>query len=321
MCGMLLFLGLTFIVPHANLYAQKVTTVTLIPMWSPQTQFAGYYVAQEKGMYEKYGINAVILRGGPEQDPVEYLKEKKADIGIMWLSAGIKHRSEGLRIVNIGQFFQHSGLLFVAMKKYGIVSLQDIQGKKISIWPGDLGMEPNIFLKKYNLTPIVLDQGYSVNLFLRNGVDIISAMSYNEYHMLWNFGFDEQYLTIIPFREHGLDFPEDGFYVLEQTLAEKSDILNRFVQASREGWMYAFDNPEEAVDIVLSRMREIRIPANKVHQMRMLETIQQSIMSGDEAEIGTLQPDMYELICRTLLENKAISSIPPFIEFYRKMDH
>jgi NitT/TauT family transport system substrate-binding protein len=305
---------------HDILYAQQLTTVTLIPMWSPQTQFAGFYVAQEKRIFEKYGIHAVILRGGPEQIPIEYLKEKKADIGIMWLSAGIKYRSEGLKIINIGQFFQHSGLLFIAMKKSGISSPKDMQGKKLSIWPGDLSIEPDLFLKQYKISPFIIDQGYSVNLFLKEGVDVICAMSYNEYQMLHNFGFDEQDLTIFPFRDHGLDFPEDGLYVMEETLTEKSDILKRFVQASQEGWIYTFDHPEEAMNIVLARMREIKIPANSVHQKRMLETIKQIIMPSDASKIGTLLPDIYEITGRTLLENGIISSIPEFTEFYYKMD-
>ncbi|MFC1511594.1 ABC transporter substrate-binding protein [Candidatus Latescibacterota bacterium] len=313
---------LLFLVVTANLlHAEQLSTITLSPMWRPQAQFAGYYVALEKGIYGKYGIEVIILRGGPEYVPFQYLYEKKADVGIMWLSSGLKERSNGAKIVNIAQFSQHSGFMFIAKKKTGIASPLDLHGKKISIWPGDLSIQPEIFLKKYNLSSNVIEQGYSVNLFVQDGVDVICGMSYNEYHMLYNFGFDTQDLTTFSFSEHGLDFPEDGLYVLEETLAVKHEALQRFVQASREGWKYAFDHPDEAVDIVLSYMRKYSIPANRIHQQRMLNTIKQLMTIDGAPGTGVLSPTIYEQIGRNLMQNNIINTIPEFSEFYHEMDY
>jgi len=83
-----------------NLYAQEETAlkeVTFIPHWSPQAQFAGYYVAQEKGLYKKYGLDVKIIEGGPEEIAPEYLLSKKADFAVMWLSQGMQKKSQRKR--------------------------------------------------------------------------------------------------------------------------------------------------------------------------------------------------------------------------------
>jgi NitT/TauT family transport system substrate-binding protein len=67
-------------------------------------------------------------------------------------------------------------------------------------------------LRKYDLTVQVVPQSFSVNLFLRDGVDVASAMWYNEYHTILNCGIDPDELTTFFFHEHGLNFPENGIY-------------------------------------------------------------------------------------------------------------
>ena len=107
------------------------------------------------------------------------------------------------------------------------------------------------FFKKYNLQVKVIPQSFSVNLFLRDGVDVASAMWYNEYHTIINSGLNPDELTPFFFHEHGLNFPEDGIYTLEKTFKKDPALSCAFVKASIEGWLYAFSHPEEALDIVL----------------------------------------------------------------------
>jgi len=54
---------------------------------------------------------------------------------------------------------------------------------------------PRAFFEKYDLDVQVVRQSFSVNLFLRNGVDVASAMWYNEYHQLLNAGLNPEELT------------------------------------------------------------------------------------------------------------------------------
>ncbi|MDD5242893.1 MAG: ABC transporter substrate-binding protein, partial [Syntrophorhabdaceae bacterium] len=179
----LVFSVTLFPLSMSALYAETtLQSASFIPQWSPQAQFAGYYVALEKGIYQKYGINLNIKMGGPYSVPADLLEKGEVDFGTMWLSTAVQKRSQGVRLVNISQIVQRSALMLVAKKGRGIQKPEDINGKKVGLWRDEFRLQPLAFFKKFNLHVKIIPQSYSVNLFLRDGVDVASAMWYNEYH-------------------------------------------------------------------------------------------------------------------------------------------
>jgi NitT/TauT family transport system substrate-binding protein len=168
---------------------------TFLPQWKPQAQFAGFYVAKEKGFYERHGIDLILLQGGPSSPSSAFLLEGKADFATMWLSNAIRMRSGGHGIVNVGQIMQRSALMLVAKKSSGILRAEDINDKKVGLWGEDFQIQPRAFFKKYDLHVKVIPQSFSVNLFLRDGVEVASAMWYNEYHTILNAGLNPDELT------------------------------------------------------------------------------------------------------------------------------
>jgi len=293
--------------------------VSFIPQWVPQAQFAGYYVAYERGIYKKYGIDLTIISGGPDRPSSDFLEVQKADFATMWLSTAIQRRAHGVRVVNIAQMLQRSALMLVAKKSTGIRTPEDMNGKKVGLWGADFQLQPRAFFKKYNLKVNVIPQSQSINLFLRDGVDVASAMWYNEYHIILNSGLNPDELTTFFFHEHELNFPEDGIYTLEDTFQKKPGLSCAFVRASIEGWLYAFAHPEETLDIIIKYMEEAHVPANRVHQKWMLGRMQDLIMPQDShIPIGTLLPADYERVAKELKESGLIKEIPDFNSFYRK---
>jgi len=106
---------------------------SFIPQWVPQAQFAGYYVAHERGIYKKHGIDLTIIPGGPDNPSSDLLKSGKAQFATMWLCTGIQMRAQGVKVVNIAQIMQRSALMLVAKKSSGIETPQDINGKKVGL--------------------------------------------------------------------------------------------------------------------------------------------------------------------------------------------
>ncbi|HQN18823.1 MAG TPA: ABC transporter substrate-binding protein [Syntrophobacteraceae bacterium] len=290
-------------------------------MWSPQAQFAGYYVALEKGFYRKCGLDVDIIQGGPDHIPAEMLKSGKVDFCLLWLSSAIQRRSEGLSLVNIAQIVRRSALMLVARKSSEILKPEDMNGRKVSLWEGDLRLQPRAFFSKYKINPEIITQSYTVNLFLAGGTDVASAMWYNEYHTIINSGLDEEELTTFFFDAHGLNFPEDGIYALEETLQKNPHAAAAFVGASVAGWQYAFLHPDEALDIVLKYMKQAKVPANRVHQRWMLARMKDLILSPDgQAAVGTLDRAEYETVASELQTQGLIKTIPPFSEFYQAVN-
>ncbi len=314
----------------AAAYAQEqkpLKKVTFMPLWCPQAQFAGYYVAYDKGIYRKYGLDVTIIPGGPGRATSEYLASGKADIVLMWLATALQKRAQKAPLVNIGQIVQRSALMLVAKKSSGIYTWKDINGKKVSLWDADFQIQPKAFFRKYGLKVTIIPQSYTVNLFLRGGVDVVSAMKYNEYHTILDCGYDEEELTAFYFYEHDLNFPEDGIYMLESTYRKDPALAAAFVRASLEGWRYAFahKNEDETLKIILNYMRAAKIPANLLHQRWMLEHMNEVMTGGAGGALsGVLKQSDYLRVAEELKKDGLLDVVPAFDSFYipvTRMDH
>jgi NitT/TauT family transport system substrate-binding protein len=291
--------------------------VSFIPQWQPQAQFAGYYVAYEKGFYRQHGLDVRILRGGPDWPPSELLARGRADFATMLLTTGISQRARGEKLVNIAQIVQRSALMLVARKVSGINTPQDMDGKKVGLWGEDFRGQPLAFFRKYGLKVRVIPQSATLNLFLRGGVEVASAMWYNEYHLILNAGVNPQELTTFMMADYGLNFPEDGIYCREDLANTHPERCRQFVGASLQGWQYAFEHPQEALDIVMQYVNAANLATDRGHQKWMLERMRDIIQPpGTTARPGVLLEADYQRVAEELKLNGLIKQIPTFSRFY-----
>jgi NitT/TauT family transport system substrate-binding protein len=292
--------------------------VSFIPQWLPQAQFAGYYVAFEKGFYRRRHLEVKILRGGPDYPASEQLTLGRADFGTLFLATGIEKRARGVKLINLAQIVQRSALMLVARKARGIRIPQDINGKKVGLWGDDFRLQPRAFFRQHHLQVREIPQAATLNLFLRGGVEVASAMWYNEYHQILNSGVNPEELTTFFMADYGMNFPEDGIYCLEETARQHPQRCRAFVAASLEGWRYAFAHPDEALDIVMRYVQAANVATNRVHQKWMLARMRDIIEPpGWEQPMGTLTPEAYARVAGVLKANGLISQIPEFSHFYR----
>jgi NitT/TauT family transport system substrate-binding protein len=297
---------------------QVLKTVTFQPMWVPQPQFAGYYMAKEKGIYEKYGLDVNIIPGGYNYSVTSQLKNGKADFGVLFLYTGVMERANGTKLVNIGQIFQHSATMFVAKKNRGIKRLKDFNGKKIGVWRTVLKELTEGFLKQHKIKAQVIQFDKGLNVFLKDVVDITVMMNYNEYSKLINSGINPDEVNVFNFYDYGINFPEDGIYCMESTYKKDPDLCKKFVQASEEGWAYALANKEETIN-VLTKYQEIsKVASNKSHNRWMLNCMTDMIKPPVKVvNEGTLLESDFISVLNFLYNNKFITTKPLYSEFYK----
>ena len=273
-----------------NILLSQPAKLTFAPQWMPQAQFAGYYIAQEMGFYKEAGIEVEFIHPSANIPATDLLSSGKADVISLFLVTGMSVRTQSMDIVNICQLSQHSAIYIVAKKSSGIDKLEKLNGKKIGVWKSGFDEVPKAMMKekKYNIewVPIL----FSVNLFMLDGIDAMTVMSYNEYNNIINCGINEDELNVFPISEYGYDIPEDGLYCLNATYKTKREDLKKFIAATLKGWDYAAANKAAAIDIVLDRMRSAHIPANRVHQEWMLDRVLEMMMVSDnDAQIKGVQ--------------------------------
>ncbi len=295
--------------------AQELTKLRFLPHWLPQAQFAGYYIAKEKGIYEKYGLDVKIQTGGPLYPSIRELKNGKCDIVSMFLSGALKAKNKGVDLVDFCQLSKRSALMFVAKKKSNITKPEDLNGKKIGIWRSDFQELPRAFLKKYNISASIVPITNTVNLFYYEGVDLLCVMWYNEYHQILNFGINPDELDVFFFTDYGLNFPEDGIFCTEEFYESNKKVCQDFAKATLEGWDYAFKHKDESIELVIKYMREANVPANITHQKWMLKRMYDVFISENNKLNGILSKEDFLQTAKILLDSGKIKAIPDFENF------
>ncbi|MCG5475361.1 MAG: ABC transporter substrate-binding protein, partial [Sinorhizobium fredii] len=84
----------------AAFHANAADKVTLQLKWVTQAQFAGYYVAKDKGFYEEEGLDVEIKPGGPDIAPAQVIAGGGADVIVDWMPSALATREKGVALVN-----------------------------------------------------------------------------------------------------------------------------------------------------------------------------------------------------------------------------
>ena len=288
--------------------AAAADRVTLQLKWVTQAQFAGYYVAKDKGFYAEEDLDVEINPGGPDIAPPQVIAGGGADVIVDWMPSALASRERGLSIVNIAQPFKSSGMMLTCLKDTGIASPEDFRGRTLGVW--FFGNEYP-FLSWMSQLGIptdgsdngvtVLKQGFNVSPLLQRQADCISTMTYNEYWQVIDAGFTPDDLVVFKYEDQGVATLEDGLYVMEDQLSDPAfvDKMVRFVRASMRGWKYAEENPDEAADIVLEN--DATGAQTEKHQRRMMGEIAK-LTAGSN---GSLAPADYERTVDTLLASES----------------
>lgn len=298
------------------LYGQ-MQKLTFTPHWLPQAQFAGYYVASEKGFYQQEGLDVEIVHPSASVMATEKLVKGESDIISLFLTSALTARDQGIDLVNVAQLSQHSGLLFVAYKDVNINKLADLNGKKIGIWESGFDEIPRALIQSNNCKVEWVPILSTINLFKERGIDALTLMWFNEYKQLLNSGINPDELTTFFFSEYSYNIPEDGLYCLSSTLKNKKPELEKFVRATLKGWEYARAHPQEAVEIVVALMKKSFVSTNLSHQKWMLEKMLEMIEPGNKnVSKGELAESDFIKTRNILFEGGYVTQKASFAEFY-----
>ena len=284
--------------------AMAADDLTLQLKWVTQAQFAGYYVALDKGFYKDADLDVTIKPGGPDIAPTQVLAGGGADVTVEWMPAALAAREKGLPMVNIAQPFKSSGMMLTCRKDTGVATTDDFKGKTLGVWffgnefpflswMSQLGIPTDGSENGVN----VLKQGFNVDPILNGQAACVSTMTYNEYWQVIDAGLKPSDLVTFKYEDQGVATLEDGLYVLEHKLVDPAfeDKLVRFVRASMKGWKYAEANPDEAALIVLEY--DETGAQTEAHQTRMMGEIAKLTAGSD----GSLDLADYQRTVDSLL--------------------
>ena len=288
--------------------AQNVAKEKFIftPQWTAHAQFAGYYVAQEKGFYKAAGLDVDIVHPSVSQTAMNRLKNRESHATTLQLCQAMEITDNGIPLVNILQTSMNNATVIVSRRNND--PLKQI-GARIGIWHAGFGQIAICMSRKERLNYQWVRFTSNMDLFLKGAIDGTLAMSYNEYYQLLQMGFTFTEQNVYRFSDHGYNIQEDGVYMRRDYYETHKTQARKFAQASRKGWEWAASHPEETVDIVMKYVRANHIATNRTLQKLMLkEVLRLQIDKKTNKREFRLRPDMVKFASKLMKENQMLKN-------------
>ena len=295
---------LLFILSSVVLAEEKnLEKITLQLQWKHQFEFAGFYMAKEKGFYEDVGLDVSFLEFNESIDIVENVLKGKADYGLGYSSI-IADYLNGKDIVFIANFFKQSPLVLVTQKN--ITSLSQLRGSKVE------GLANNIdnitlftMLSKFGVSSSdiqTLHPSFSIDAFVNQEIDAMSAFTTNELFLLQKSGVEYNVFDPV---SYGAKYYDVNLFTSKKELQEHPKRIQSFQNASIKGWEYALSHKDETVEVILNHYNT----QNKSKESLLFESKQiEQIMLPEVHKIGSIDKTRVEIIVDDFIQSGFIKN-------------
>ncbi len=264
--------------------ARADDAVTVRLKWLNQAQFAGFYVAQDKGFYKAAGLDVNIQPGGSDFPAVQMVAGGNEQFGVTGADQILIARSKGVPVVALAVIYRRNPFVLFSLAKSGIKTPADYVGKKVGVKIG--GNEELIYravlasakVDKSKLEEIPVK--FDMTPLLTGTVDVWPGYLINEVLAAKEKGFDVN--VVSPF-DYGIDLYADTLFTTEKMLREKPDVVGKFVAATIKGWNAAIAAPEEAAKITVTHGDKLTY----AHELAMMKA-SIPLLEPDAQPVGTM---------------------------------
>ncbi len=291
-----------FVLTASSLTASAQSDMLVFtPQWTAQAQFAGYYVAEEMGFYREAGVKVRIEHPSATMPAMTRLRNNECQATTMQLCQALEIVDGGIPLVNILQTSMNNAMVIVSARGKDPLTQK---GARVGIWSVGFGQLALCMSNREHLDYEWVRFAQNVNLFVAGALDATLAMSYNEYYQLMQAGVEMTEGNVYRFCDHGYNVQEDGVYMTRDYYNSHKEQARRFAQASRKGWEWAAQHPEETLDIVMRYVEKAHIATNRTMQRLMLqEVLRLQVDRESKKREFRLRPDMVQKASRLMKEN------------------
>jgi signal transduction histidine kinase/ABC-type nitrate/sulfonate/bicarbonate transport system substrate-binding protein len=246
-------LFLLIILLSQTLFAKELKKVTIQLSWLNQFQFAGYYMAKEKGFYEELGLDVEIKPFEFGIDIPKDVNDGKIDFAV-GRETLILERIKNPNIVALYALFQSTPLILMSTKESGINHINDFSNKRIMTTIDDaseVSLKAMIASNKIKLENLTfLKHTHNIDDLINKNTDVISAYISKSPYILQEKGVE---YNIFDPKKYDFDMYSDMLYTNQNLINYDLNTVLLFKKASLKGWEYAYSNFEESVDVICDK--------------------------------------------------------------------
>jgi NitT/TauT family transport system substrate-binding protein len=274
--------------------------VTLQLKWMHRAQFAGFYMADDKGYYRDENIKVTFLEGGLDVDNAEGVLSGAADFGVLSPEIILISRSQEKPLLAIAAIYRHSDVLFVSMSGSGIVKPSGMVGRTIAVKSEhgaltDLEVQFYALMKKLGLDYSkcnIVDFDPAYETFNKRETDVTATYATGGLIKIRQDGY--QVNTIWP-SDYGIHFYSDTLATTGRLSEENPGLVTRFLHASLHGWQDAIEDYQQAVIVTMKYVKNSDVEL----QTAMMEAQLPLIHTGED-RIGWMKPEIWIEMYETL---------------------
>ncbi|MBT7782009.1 MAG: ABC transporter substrate-binding protein [Anaerolineae bacterium] len=283
--------------------------VTVQLKWLHGAQFAGLYVADQMGFYAEENITVTLNPGGVDVDEVEELVSGNAQFAVHGAPVALSVRDAGDPIVVIAVIFRKNPNVYFSLTERGIMQPKDLAGHRVMIFSTDFMMPAmlaklNIGMEEFE----AVEPSYDLETLYNGEIDVWTGYVFNQVIRAKLEGYE---LNIIYPDDYGIHVYSDSLLTTEELIANKPDLVERFLRATLRGWRYAVENPEETTKLVLLYNPEL----DESLALAQLEASIPLIHTG-EGQIGSMKPIVWEGMNQMMVEHGFIDAPVDLSELY-----
>jgi len=235
-----------------SLYSRELQKVSLQLLWKHQFEFAGYYMAKEKGFYKNNGLD-VTLKEFNNNNIIQDVTSGKTTFGISYPDV-VLAKSNGADITLIAAILQSSPLALISLQSSNINSIKDFKNKKIMINNNAIqtaSITAMLQSQKISINDLKLKQHtFKIEDLIDHKVDISTCFISNEPFILHQKNI--RYKIWDP-KDYGFDFYNNILFTSGKFAHYHPNIVKDFKEATLKGWKYAFNHINETINVILKK--------------------------------------------------------------------
>jgi len=253
-----ILIGIAFWLAAGTVASQAAEKVKFVSSWVLYGPDAYLYAAREKGMYRKVGLDVEINRGRGSGNTIKEVSLKQFDFGFADTGSLVAGRTRTAKAKEIAILYGKAPHAVVYRKDSGIRTPKDLEGRILADQQGastqrtfpafaalagfDLSKVKFIFMDAPSRLPSVLaGQAHGMPVYATE-FPLVEQQSRKQ----------NQEVGYFLWADYGFHVYSNGIIVHQDTIENKPDRVRRFLKATLQGWAYAVDNPEEAVQFFLN---------------------------------------------------------------------
>lgn len=242
-----------FIILLLNAKANSQERINLQLDWLHQFQFAGYYIAKEKGYYSDNNLDVNIKEFDYNTKLLDNVLQNDNTYSV-GKSSLIIDRLQGHKIVLLNAIYQNSPMVLISLKNSNIKTINDFKSKKIMLTSDARSAASiNSMIMAEGLKTNDVDfipHSFKLEDLISGKTDLIGSYLSNEPYILKNMGIE---FDIFDPRDYGFDFYGGILFTSEKELKHNPIRVKKFTEASLRGWDYAFENIEETAKLIYDK--------------------------------------------------------------------